>query len=78
MPGHQALHKQVMAALDTCVESQSVEFKESAPWKDLEVKIIRTALAMANLRDGGVLVDSRAVARMGFPPRSVRLSDELR
>jgi predicted HTH transcriptional regulator len=56
MPGHRALHDRVIAALDTCVESQSVELKESAPWKVLELKIVRTALAMANLRDGGVLV----------------------
>lgn len=56
MTGHQALHRQVMVALDTCVESQSVEFKESASWKELEFKVIRTALAMANLRDGGLLV----------------------
>ncbi len=56
MPGHRALHDRVVAALDTCVESQSVHFKESAPWEALQFKIIRTALAMANLRDGGVLV----------------------
>lgn len=43
-------------ALDTCVESQSVDFKESAPWEALQFKIIRTAMAMANLRDGGVIV----------------------
>ncbi len=40
----------------TCVESQSLDFKESAPWEALQYKIIRTALAMANLRDGGVIV----------------------
>jgi hypothetical protein len=56
MHGHRALHDQVVLALDTCVESQSIDFKESAPWEALQFKIIRTALAMANLRDGGVLV----------------------
>jgi predicted HTH transcriptional regulator len=56
MPGHRALHDRVVAALDTCVESQSIDFKESAPWEALQFKIIRTALAMANLRDGGVVV----------------------
>jgi predicted HTH transcriptional regulator len=56
MPGHRALHERVVRALQTCVESQSVEFKQSAAWKDLESKIIRTALAMANLRDGGVII----------------------
>ncbi len=56
MPGHRALHERVVRALDTCIESQGVDFKESAPWSVLQYKIIRTALAMANLRDGGVLV----------------------
>lgn len=56
MLGHRGLRDRVVAALDTCVESQSIDFKESASWETLQFKIIRTALAMANLRDGGVLV----------------------
>jgi predicted HTH transcriptional regulator len=56
LPGHRGLRDRVFAALDTCVESQSVDFKESAPWPILQHKIIRTVLAMANLRDGGILV----------------------
>lgn len=56
MPGHRALQSRVYTALDTCVESQSVDFKESSPWAALEHKIIRTTIAMGNLRDGGVIV----------------------
>ena len=56
LPGHRALHERVVRALETCVESQSIDFKESAPWGALEFKIIRTALAMANLRDGGTII----------------------
>lgn len=56
MQGHQALHNRVLAALDRCVESQGVDFKQSSAWEDLKFKIIRTALAMGNLRDGGVIV----------------------
>ncbi|HEY0371625.1 MAG TPA: ATP-binding protein [Thermoanaerobaculia bacterium] len=56
LPGHSGLKDRVYAALDTCVESQSVDFKESATWGVLQHKIIRTSLAMANLRDGGILV----------------------
>jgi hypothetical protein len=56
MPGHQVLHDRVHAALDTCVETQSIDFKESAPFSAIEYKLIKTALAMANLRDGGVVV----------------------
>jgi predicted HTH transcriptional regulator len=33
-----------------------VDFKESADMSALQYKIIRTAMAMANLRDGGVIV----------------------
>ncbi len=54
--GHESLRSRVYAALDTCIETQGVEFKESAPWKTLQSKIVRTTLAMANLRDGGVIV----------------------
>src|SRR5947209_20400080 len=56
MPGHRALHTRVMTAIDTCVESQGVDFKESAVMMALQYKLIRTSMAMANLRDGGVIV----------------------
>jgi len=56
LPGHRGLQERVHAALDTCIESQSVDLKESASWKDLQYKIVRTALAMANLRDGGIII----------------------
>ena len=56
MPGHAALHDRVTSALDTCVESQGAEFKESASWDALDAKLIRTAMAMGNLRDGGVII----------------------
>ena len=56
LPGHKLLRERVVNALDRCQESQGIEFKESAPWESLKWKIIRTALAMANLRDGGIMV----------------------
>lgn len=37
-------------------EARFLEYKESQPWSDIEAKIVRTALAMANLRDGGFIV----------------------
>lgn len=55
-PGHKKLHERVMLALDTCQEYQDVDFKESQPWTELQWRIIKTALAMANLRDGGIIV----------------------
>ena len=56
MPGHAKLHQRVCNALDRCQESTNVDFKASAPWGDLKLTLIRTAMAMANLRDGGVIV----------------------
>ena len=56
MPGHKRLHDRVFNALDRCQESQGIDFKESASWKTLKWRIICTALAMANLRDGGIIV----------------------
>ncbi|MEW6674211.1 MAG: ATP-binding protein [Thermodesulfobacteriota bacterium] len=56
MPGHKKLHERVYNALDRCQESISVDFKESAPWEELKWQIIRTALGMGNLRDGGIII----------------------
>jgi hypothetical protein len=56
MPGHKQLHERVSSALDRCQESQGIDFKESAPWESLKWRIICTALAMGNLRDGGIIV----------------------
>lgn len=56
MPGHKQLHERVVNALDRCQESKGIDFKESAPWESLKWRIIHTALAMGNLRDGGIIV----------------------
>lgn len=55
-PGYRQLHARVENALDRLQEAPGIEFKESASWTTLKWKIIRTALAMGNLRDGGTLV----------------------
>lgn len=56
LPGHQRAHERVTGALDLLQEFPWVEFKESRPWEDLKIKITSTSLAMANLREGGILV----------------------
>lgn len=56
MPGHTKLHERVYNALDRCQESRSVDFKASSPWDDLKLQIIRTAIGMGNLRDGGIII----------------------
>lgn len=56
MPGHLQLHDRVCSALDRCQESPAIDFKESAAWESLKLRLIRTILAMGNLRDGGVII----------------------
>ncbi len=55
-PGYRQLHERVGNALDRLQEAPDIEFKESSPWDALKWKIIKTALAMGNLRDGGILI----------------------
>ncbi len=56
MPGHKQLHDRVFNALDRCQETQGIDFKESALWNALKWRIVRSLLAMGNLRDGGIIV----------------------
>ena len=56
MPGHKQLHERVINALDRCQETQRIDFKESASWDVLKLQIVRTLMAMGNLRDGGTLI----------------------
>jgi predicted HTH transcriptional regulator len=37
-------------------ETRAVEFKESQPFEILQWKLLKTCMAMANLRDGGLIV----------------------
>ena len=37
-------------------ESRWLEYKQAAPWDDLRLKIVRTALAFANTQNGGHIV----------------------
>lgn len=55
-PGYRQLHERVGNALDRLQEAPDIDFKESASWDALRWKIIKTALAMGNLRDGGLLI----------------------
>ena len=55
-PGFTRLHERASAALDRLQEARDIDFKESASWNALKWTITRTVLAMANLRDGGLIV----------------------
>jgi predicted HTH transcriptional regulator len=56
LPGLSRLHTRAQAALDRCVETPDVDFKESVGWEAIKGKIVRTVMGMANIRDGGIIV----------------------
>jgi hypothetical protein len=56
LAGYEPLRKRAEFVLDRCEETQAVDFKESAPWESLRWKLLRTIMAMGNLRGGGVIV----------------------
>lgn len=56
-------------------EDRSLEYKESRPWNDLKDKIAKTALGMANIRDGGTIIKGVS-ERSGRPvPEGMTESD---
>ena len=56
MPGYKRLHDRVCDALDYCQESEAVDFKRGEDWSSLRHTVAKTAMAMANQRDGGLIV----------------------
>jgi hypothetical protein len=56
MKGHSKLRERIVHALDRCQEEQWLDFKESQPWGNLQWRLLKTIMAMANLRDGGLIV----------------------
>lgn len=56
LSGYTKLRDRANTALSMCKETQAVDFKESQPWSVLKWKIIKTAMGMGNLRDGGIII----------------------
>jgi predicted HTH transcriptional regulator len=52
-------------------EERVLEYKESAPWASIKNKVIRTALAMANCRDGGTVIIGVSQRSGPFVPEGV-------
>lgn len=50
------LNDRALTAMELGSETRTVEFKRSAALDTLKYKVVRAALAMTNLRDGGTLV----------------------
>lgn len=48
--------EELAALIDLGREDRSLEYKESRPWDDFKNQIAKTALGMANIRDGGTII----------------------
>ena len=48
--------EELAVPIDLGREDRSLEYKESRSWNDLKDKIAKTALGMANIRDGGTII----------------------
>lgn len=56
MTGYTDLKGRIELALSRCQEQPWLDFKESQPWETLRWRLIKTIMAMANLRDGGLIL----------------------
>jgi Putative DNA-binding domain len=56
LSGYDFLRERVDASLDLLSEGRNLDFKESKPYDVLKYKIIKAALAMSNVRSGGLVV----------------------
>ena len=56
MSGYTGLKGRVDLALSRCQEQPWLDFKESQPWETLRWRLIKTIMAMAKLRDGGLIL----------------------
>jgi len=54
--GYKSLRERIDTALKLCKEESSIDFKKANVWDELKDIVIKTSLAMANLRDGGIII----------------------
>lgn len=67
--------EELAALIDLGRENRSLEFKESRPWDDLKAKIAKTALGMANIRDGGTIIIGVSQRSGSLVPQGVPQGD---
>jgi predicted HTH transcriptional regulator len=56
MSGYTDLRGRIIQALGRCQEQSWLDFKESQPWVALRWRLLKTIMAMSNLRDGGLIL----------------------
>lgn len=54
--GYRQIRSRLDLALQRRQETRSVEFKRSHSWNELKAKLAKTAMAMSNNRDGGIII----------------------
>lgn len=72
LPGHKTLHERVVTALEVLQESKAVDFKESSDWATLCPKLLKTSMAMANLRGGGVVIIGVSARNNVWSPEGIQ------
>jgi hypothetical protein len=60
---HEELARKLDFALDMRRESKQIEFVSSADWQSVSTKIAKTAIAMSNNREGGIIIVGVADSR---------------
>lgn len=73
--GHKALSERVGFALSRLHEDTDIEFKRCAPWNTLKFSIVKSALAMANLSGGGIIVVGVAQERDAWRVAGITADD---
>lgn len=56
-------------------EERNLEYKSGENWRDIKLKIIKTILAMSNIRDGGTIVIGVSQSGDSFLPSDVSSTD---
>ena len=69
--GYERLRERASEAIAWSKETRWVDFKQSAPWDDLKGRVAKTALAMGNLRDGGLVIVGMSEADAIWKPTGV-------
>jgi len=75
LPESSPLAQLAIGTLDTLIEVRAVEYKRSESFSSLESHIIKTSMAMANLRDGGLIIIGVARQPSGLVRTGISAAD---
>ena len=70
-PPYEGLHAKSVEAIQASRETRWVEYKRSKPWADLQWKIIKAALGMGNLKEGGLVIIGMAEDNQEWSPTGI-------